>query len=148
VLRAAGLRADESALTGESVPADKSSEPVAAAAELAERRSMLHGGTVIAADGAEAMVVATGDRTELGRISSLLSSVEETQTPLTRSIARLGSPITKVIGIVAVVLLGFALLRGYPVADAFLAAVTLTVASIPERSPAIVTIALAIGCSA
>jgi magnesium-transporting ATPase (P-type) len=145
LLRAAGLRADESALTGESVPVDKTSEPVTADAELAERRCLLHGGTVVTAGSAEAVVVATSDRTELGRISGLVASVEETQTPLTRSIARLGSVITKVIGVVAVVLLGVALLRGYPVADAALAAITLAVAAIPEGLPAIVTIALAIG---
>ena len=90
-------------------------------------------------------MVATGDRTELGRISGLLGGVEPTQTPLTRSIARLGSTVTKVIGVVAVVLLAVALLRGYPVADAALAAITLAVAAIPEGLPAIVTIALAIG---
>ena len=145
ILQAHGLRADESALTGESVPVDKVAEPVDPVTQLAERRSLLHGGTLVTAGSAEAVVVKTGDRTELGRISSLLGSVEDTQTPLMRSIARLGSTITKVIGVVAVVLLGVALLRGYPIADAALAAITLAVAAIPEGLPAIVTIALAIG---
>jgi potassium/sodium efflux P-type ATPase len=90
-------------------------------------------------------VVLTGAHTQLGRISGLLSSVEQTQTPLTREIAALGSSISKAIGAVAVLLLGVALLRGYPVADAVLAAITLAVAAIPEGLPAIVTIALAIG---
>ena len=145
ILQARGLRADEAALTGESVPVDKAADPVDAAAELAERRSLLHGGTLVTAGTAEAVVVATGDRTELGRISGLLGTVEPTQTPLTRNIARLGSTLTKVIGTVAVVLLGVALLRGYPLADAAMAAITLAVAAIPEGLPAIVTIALAIG---
>ncbi len=145
ILQARGLRADEAALTGESVPVDKAADPVDAAAELAERRSLLHGGTLVTAGTAEAVVVATGDRTELGRISGLLGTVEPTQTPLTRNIGRLGSTLTKVIGAVAVVLLGVALLRGYPLADAALAAITLAVAAIPEGLPAIVTIALAIG---
>ena len=145
ILQARGLRADEAALTGESVPVDKAADPVDAAAELAERRSLLHGGTLVTAGTAEAVVVATGDRTELGRISGLLGTVEPTQTPLTRNIARLGSTLTKVIGAVAVVLLGVALLRGYPLADAAMAAITLAVAAIPEGLPAIVTIALAIG---
>ncbi len=145
ILHARGLCADEAALTGESVPVDKAAEPVDAAAELAERRSLLHGGTLVAAGSAEAVVVTTGDRTELGRISGLLGGVEPTQTPLTRSIARLGSAVTRVIGVVAVVLLAVALLRGYPLADAALAAITLAVAAIPEGLPAIVTIALAIG---
>jgi E1-E2 ATPase len=88
------------------VPVDKAADPVDAAAELAERRSLLHGGTLVTTGTAEAVVVATGDRTELGRISGLLGTVEPTQTPLTRDIARLGSTLTKVIGAVAVVLLG------------------------------------------
>lgn len=134
ILRAHGLRADESALTGESVPVDKAAEPVDPTTQLAERRSLLHGGTLVTAGSAEAVVVETGDRTELGRISGLLSSVEDTQTPLTRSIARLGSTITKIIGAVAVVLLGVALLRGYPIADAALAAITLAVARDPRRA--------------
>ncbi len=145
ILRARGLRADEAALTGESVPVDKAADPVDASAELAGRRSLLHGGTLVTAGSAEAVVVATGDRTELGHISGLLGTVEQTRTPLTRDIARLGVTVTKVIAVVAVVLLVVALLRGYPVADAALAAVTLAVAAIPEGLPAIVTIALAIG---
>jgi len=145
ILQARGLRADEAALTGESVPVDKAADPVGADAELAERRSLLHGGTLVTAGAAEAVVVATGDRTELGRISGLLGAVEPTQTPLTRNIARLGSTLTKVIGAVAVVLLGLALLRGYPLADAAMAAITLAVAAIPEGLPAILTIALAVG---
>ena len=115
------------------------------AAELADRRSLLHGGTLVTAGSAEAVVVATGDRTELGRISGLLGSVEHDADPADPQIARLGSTVTKVIGVVAVVLLGVALLRGYPLADAALAAITLAVAAIPEGLPAIVTIALAIG---
>jgi magnesium-transporting ATPase (P-type) len=118
---------------------------VDAATVLGGRRSLLHGGTLVTAGTAQAVVVATGDRTELGRISGLLGSVEPTQTPLTRSIARLGSTVTKVIGAVALVLLAVALLREYPLADAALAAITLAVAAIPEGLPAIVTIALAIG---
>jgi magnesium-transporting ATPase (P-type) len=145
LLQARGLRADESALTGESVPVDKHPAAVEPAAKLGNRRSMLHGGSIVAAGAGEAVVVETGDRTELGRISGLVGGVEDTQTPLTRSIGRLGAVVTKVIGVVAVVLLAVALLRGYPVADAVLAAITLAVAAIPEGLPAIVTIALAVG---
>ncbi|TWF79548.1 P-type E1-E2 ATPase [Pseudonocardia hierapolitana] len=145
ILQANGLRVDESTLTGESVPVDKSADPVGPAAELAERRSMLHGGTLVTTGSAVAAVVETGDRTELGRISGLLGGIEQTQTPLTLGIARLGSTITKIIGVVAVVLLGVALLRGFPAADAAMAAITLAVAAIPEGLPAIVTIALAVG---
>jgi magnesium-transporting ATPase (P-type) len=145
LLEVHGLRADESTLTGESVPVDKGAALVGAAADLAERRSMLYGGSLVTAGSAVAAVVETGDRTELGRISGLLDGIEKTQTPLTRGIARLGSTITKIIGLVAAVLMAVALLRGFPVADAVLAAITLAVAAIPEGLPAIVTIALAVG---
>jgi magnesium-transporting ATPase (P-type) len=106
ILDAHGLRADESALTGESVPVDKATAPVGPDAELAERSSMLHGGTLATSGTAQAVVVETGDHTQLGRISGLIDTAGDTQTPLTRNIAGLGSSITKIIGVVAVALLG------------------------------------------
>lgn len=145
VLDGHGLRADESSLTGESMPVDKTAHPVPVDAELADRSSVLHAGTLVSAGSGRGLVVETGGRTQLGQISGLLSSAEDTQTPLTRGIAQLGTNVTRVIGVVAVVLLGIALARGYPVADAALAAITLAVAAIPEGLPAIVTIALAVG---
>jgi magnesium-transporting ATPase (P-type) len=145
VLEGLGLRADESALTGESVPVGKSPRAVAVEAELSDRSSVLHAGTLVSAGTGRGLVVDTGTHTELGRISGLMHVAEDTRTPLTRTIARLGTTITWVIGAVALVLLGIALARGYPVADAALAAITLAVAAIPEGLPAIVTIALAVG---
>lgn len=145
VVEGHALRVDESALTGESVPVAKAEPSVPLAAVLAERSSLLHAGTLVSAGRGQGLVVETGQRTELGRISGLLADADRTTTPLTRSIARLGVNVTRSIGIVTIVLLGIALLRGYPVADAALAAISLAVAAIPEGLPAIVTIALAIG---
>jgi hypothetical protein len=145
ILGAHGLRADESALTGESLPVDKAVAPVDPEATLADRSSLLHAGTLAVAGTARALVVRTGDTTELGRISALIDAVHETETPLTRDLRRLGSTITRAVAVVAVALLSVALVRGYPVADAALAAITLAVAAIPEGLPAIVTIALAVG---
>lgn len=145
VLEGHGLRADESALTGESVPVDKTVHSVPIDTELADRSSVLHAGTLVSAGSGQGLVVETGGRTQLGRISGLLRSVNDTQTPLTRGIAHLGTHITWVIGVVSLILLGIALARGYPIADAALAAITLAVAAIPEGLPAIVTIALAVG---
>ena len=90
ILDAHGLRADEAALTGltgESVQVDKTTEPVDPQAELAERSSMLHGGTLTTSGTAQAVVVETGDHTQLGRISGLIDTAGDTQTPLTRNIA-------------------------------------------------------------
>ncbi|MET0766362.1 MAG: cation-transporting P-type ATPase, partial [Aeromicrobium sp.] len=80
-----GLRADESALTGESVPVDKSARSVPTDTVLAERSSVLHAGTIVSSGMGQGLVVETGDSTELGRISGLMTGAERTATPLTRS---------------------------------------------------------------
>jgi magnesium-transporting ATPase (P-type) len=140
-----GLQVQEAALTGESVPTGKTTERVAEDAELADRVSLVFGGTLVTAGVGSAVVVATGSATELGRISELLSGATELETPLTRALAQVSKYLTIGIGIVSVVLLVVGVLRGYTIPDALLAAITLAVAAIPEGLPAIVTIALAIG---
>ncbi|HSH45533.1 MAG TPA: HAD-IC family P-type ATPase, partial [Longimicrobiales bacterium] len=139
------LKVEEAALTGESVPVDKGVGEVEEAAGIGDRRSMAYSGTLVTYGTATGMVVATGEATELGRISRMLAEASELETPLTRQLGVLGKWIAVAIIAVSVVLLGIGLLRGYPLGDAVLAAVTLAVAAIPEGLPAIVTIALAIG---
>jgi magnesium-transporting ATPase (P-type) len=145
LLHVEGLRAVEGALTGESLPVEKDTRATGADAELGERRGMLHAGTLVAAGGGHGVVVATGRTTQLGRISALLDSTAQVETPLTRSLAQVTRSLTAAIGAVAVVLLAVALARGYGLSDAVLAAITLAVAAIPEGLPAIVTITLAVG---
>jgi len=140
-----GLRVEEAALTGESVPVEKAAEPVAEDADIGDRRSMAYSGTLVTHGTATAVVVATGAQTELGRISRMLGEASKLETPLTRQLGVIARWIALAIVLVSVVLLGVGLLRGYALADAVLAAVTLAVAAIPEGLPAIVTIALAIG---
>src|SRR6516162_8417849 len=94
------LRTEEAALTGESVPADKSSEPVSAKATVGDRECMAFSGTMVVAGRATGVVVATGGETELGRINQLLASVSALETPLLRQIQRFGYAITAVIGVV------------------------------------------------
>jgi len=144
LLEVAALRAQEAALTGESEPVDKAVGVVDAAAPLAERRSVLYAGTVIAAGGGRGVAVATGRDTELGRISTLLESVQPLETPLTRDLARFGRVITGAIGIAAVALAGVAAVRGFTLSDAVLAGISLAVAAVPEGLPAVVTISLAV----
>jgi len=144
VLEAASLRAEEAALTGESEPVAKRVEPVAADAPLAERSSVLYAGTVVAAGSGRGVAVATGAATELGRISSLLGAVEPLQTPLTRDLDRFARTITGAIAAAAVVLAAVAVVRGFAVADAAMAGISLAVAAVPEGLPAVVTIALAV----
>jgi Ca2+-transporting ATPase len=139
------LSANESALTGESVPADKGTAPVPAGAALAERSDTVFMGTSISTGSGRATVLATGMATELGRIAHLLGTAEETETPLQGRLRRLSRTLLFLcVGIVAVVaLLGLA--RGARPLEVFLSAVSLAVAAVPEGLPAIVTIALAIG---
>jgi calcium-translocating P-type ATPase len=145
LLDATALRAQEAALTGESEPVDKGVPPVAEDAPLAERHSLLYAGTVVAAGSGRGVTVATGTSTELGRISTLLEDVKPLETPLTRDLARFGRVITAAIAVAAVALAAVAAVRGFPLADAALAGISLAVAAVPEGLPAVVTIALAVG---
>ncbi len=139
------LQVDESALTGEAVPVYKQIQPVAADAPLGDRSSMAYGGTMVTYGTGTGLVVGTGSDTELGRISLLLRQTDSLATPLTRSIAKVSLWLTVVIVAITLILFGISLWRGYLVADAIVAAISLAVAAIPEGLPAIITIALAIG---
>ena len=146
LLRVKNLRLDEASLTGESLPVEKQVEPVDAQAPLGDRSCMAYSGTFVTYGQGSGVVVATGDATELGRISELLSEVEQLETPLLRKIASFGRWLSVVILVIAALtfVLG-TLLRGYPPVEMFMAAVGLAVAAIPEGLPAIITITLAIG---
>ena len=139
------LQVTEAALTGESLPVAKETDPLVSGTGLADRKNMAFSGTLVSYGTAEGIVIGTGAGTELGRISTLLDSAHEIETPLTQSLHKVGKGLTVAIVAVSIALLGVALLRGFPVADAALAAITLAVAAIPEGLPAIITITLAIG---
>jgi magnesium-transporting ATPase (P-type) len=146
LLQTRNLRVDEAALTGESVPVDKNAEAVAVDAAIGDRLGMAYAGTLVTQGQARAVVVATGERTEIGRIGRLLETVEAGPTPLLRKMAAFGRMLTFVILALAAALFAFGTwVRGYAAADMFMAAVGLAVAAIPEGLPAIMTITLAIG---
>ncbi|NUP06376.1 MAG: HAD-IC family P-type ATPase [Polyangiaceae bacterium] len=145
LLSSRNLQVEEAALTGESVPAEKTTAAVSEDATIGDRRSMAYNGTLVTAGTATALVVATGKATELGRISNMLEEASELQTPLTKAMATVGKWLTVAVLAISFILAGVSLARGYSVADAVLVAVTLAVAAIPEGLPAIITIALAIG---
>jgi Ca2+-transporting ATPase len=145
LLSARNLQVEEAALTGESVPVQKAVAPVSEEAAVGDRRSMAFGGTLVTSGTARGLVVATGETTELGRISHMLQEAVEIQTPLTRALAAVGKWLTLAVLIVSAVLMVVSLARGYSLADGLLVAIALAVASIPEGLPAIITIALAIG---
>ncbi|WP_313484488.1 HAD-IC family P-type ATPase [Stutzerimonas kunmingensis] len=146
LLQARNLRIDEAALTGESVPVDKQVEAVAADASIGDRLCMGYAGTLVTQGQARAVVVATGAATEIGRIGTMLESVEQGTTPLLRKMSDVGRALTAVILAAGALLFLFGtLVRGMGAGEMFMAAVGLSVAAIPEGLPAIMTITLAIG---
>ena len=145
VLTAHALTTIEAPLTGESAAVEKSSTPTAANTALAERRDFVFMGTSIATGTGVAEVVATGMKTELGQIAHLLDTAEETDTPLQVRLARVSTLLLFICSGIVIVVAAAGLLRGWPVFDVFMVAVSLAVAAIPEGLPAVVTIALAVG---
>jgi len=140
------LRVMEAALTGESLAVEKQVDPVAADAALGDRASMAWSGTLVTYGQGTGVVTAIGTATELGRISTLLATVEKLTTPLLKLMARFGQWLAGVILLLSALIFGFGVwVRDYPASDMFLAAVGLAVAAIPEGLPAIMTITLAIG---
>jgi Ca2+-transporting ATPase len=141
------LRVDESALTGESVPVVKKQGRLETGLTLADRANMAYASSLVTYGRGAGIVVATGDKTEVGRISRLISSATELQTPLTRKIAQFSRYLLYVIVLLAALTFVVGMLRGEPVFDMFMAAVALAVGAIPEGMPAAITIMLAIGVS-
>ena len=146
LIEAVSLRVNEASLTGESMAVSKRTDPLPANTFLADRRNMAYLGTLVDAGRGRGVVVATGMRTELGKIAGMVQQVEKTETPLQRQLSKLGRQLgLMILGISAVV---FAV--GYfedptKIEELFLTAVSLAVAAIPEGLPAVVTISLALG---
>jgi len=147
LLRCRDLQVDESALTGESLPVEKAVVPIASDVILADRINMVYGSSMVTYGQATGIVIATGDETEVGRISQLIASAEVLETPLTRKIEHFSHILLYVILGLAAVTIVVGLLQGQPLFDMFMAAVALAVGAIPEGLPAAVTITLAIGVS-
>lgn len=140
------LRVEEAALTGESAPVEKSIAVVAEQAVVADRMCMAYSGTLVVYGQGVGVVVATGEATEIGRISTLLAQVHVLVTPLLRQMTVFGHWLTAAILALAAATFAYGmLLRDYAVGEMFLAVVGLAVAAIPEGLPAIMTIALALG---
>ncbi|MGB7973878.1 MAG: HAD-IC family P-type ATPase [Roseiarcus sp.] len=140
------LRTEEAALTGESVPSDKSTAPVSEKATVGDRSAMAYSGTLVVSGRASGIVVATGSQTELGRINQLLAGVSALETPLLIQIKKFGYAITIIILIVGAITFAFGhLVRDIPFVEMFQAVTGIAVSMIPEGLPALITITLAIG---
>lgn len=148
ILECSSLKADESAMTGESVPVTKGPlEPLGEETPLADRRNMVIASTVITNGRARCAVTGTGMDTEVGRIAGLLLGEEDPDTPLQRKMAEISKVLSFVCLCVCAVMFGIGLLQNKDVLNMFMTAVALAVAAIPEGLPAIVTIVLALGVS-
>jgi Ca2+-transporting ATPase len=146
LLIAPGLEIDESALTGESQPAAKSSSALSTAdAALGDRINMVYMNTILTKGRAEFVVTATGTRSETGRLSEELAATKESPTPLQIQLDILG----KRLAVIALTLVGLMalleLLRGTEISHIILAAIALAVAAIPEGLPLVVTVTLSLG---
>ncbi|MFW7381549.1 MAG: cation-translocating P-type ATPase [Oligoflexus sp.] len=141
------LSIEEAALTGESLPVDKKLEPIQEEVALADRLNMAYAGTLVTRGRGEGLVIATGDRTEMGRISELISTAESLETPLTVKIKAFSRWLMIAILVLAALTFALGTLQGRDVLESFMVAVALTVGAIPEGLPAAITIMLAIGVS-
>jgi len=140
------LQIEEASLTGESEAVDKVPDPVAPDSALGDRTSMAHAGTLVTYGTGAGIVVETGDDTEIGQVSSLLTEVQTLTTPLLRDIDVFSRWLTVAILVVTVAVFAFGyLVQGFSLDDMFMAAVGLAVAAIPEGLPPVMTITLAIG---
>lgn len=139
------LQVNESPLTGESVPVEKQINAINAKTVLADRLNMLYASTFVTYGRGKAVVTATGDATEVGRISELITTAEDLETPLTIKIAHFSRYLLFVIMGLAALTFVVGVIRGESAAEMFMAAIALAVGAIPEGLPAAVTITLAIG---
>ena len=146
LLDAAQLKVDESALTGESVTVEKNTATLAGGPlALGDRSNMVFKGTTISNGRARGIAVATGMRTELGKVANLMNDALERNTPLQQRLATFSKQLSLVVLFVCAGILGLGLLRGESPFAMLMTAISLAVAAIPEALPAVVTVLLAIG---
>jgi Ca2+-transporting ATPase len=138
------LQAEESILTGESFPVNKNVVDLGDRDNEIGKPNILYMGTVITKGSAEARVIATGLKTQMGKISGLLSAIEDEQTPLQKRLAELGKAVAAICLIVCIVVAAAGILRGEPILAMLMTGITIAIAAIPEGLPATVTIALAL----
>jgi Ca2+-transporting ATPase len=146
LVESASLQSNESALTGESVPAEKTIAAISAEqVSVGDRKNMLFMGTTITSGRGRAVVVGTGMNTELGRIARLLEDTAPESTPLQQRLAKLGTVMGIAAGGIVALVFAIGIWRGEDLLEMFMVAISLAVAAVPEGLPAVVTIVLALG---
>lgn len=146
LIEAVNLQIDEASLTGESVPVEKHTAPLAdSELALGDRRNMAYTGTAVTYGRGSAIVVATGMYTEFGKIAQMLQTVETSRTPLQENLDKVGRSLAWVALVIVAVIVAIGLFRGQSFIELLIFGVALAVAVVPEALPAVVTISLAIG---
>jgi Ca2+-transporting ATPase len=145
LLESSDLTTVEAALTGESLPVTKTTEPVSTDTPLPERSNMVYQGTTVATGTARTVIVTTGARTELGRIGELAASVRQERTPLERRLDALGHRLVWLAVGTGAVVSTLAALRGLPIGQLIETGIALAIAAVPEGLPAVATTSLAVG---
>ena len=145
IITNASLKVDESALSGESVPVEKQTERIEGVVPLTDQTNMVFSGSFVTYGRGEAVVTGTGMETEIGKIAMLLKNTQEKRTPLQINLDQFGQKLSILILVFCGILFGLSVLRGENIGNAFLFAVALAVAAIPEALSSIVTIVLAFG---
>ena len=145
LLEAYDVKADESILTGESVPVKKFANKIDHDAQIADQSNMLFSSTTVVSGKAKAIVVKTAMETEVGKIANIIQEDKEKATPLQKKLASLGKTLGIAVIIIALIILFTGLLEGEDLGSMLLIAISLAVAAVPEGLPAVVTISLALG---
>ena len=147
ILSCESLKVDESALTGESVPVQKSSDVLKNNLILQEQKNMLFLGTSITNGKSTGIVVSTGKNTEIGKIALSLNEIDRIETPLQLKIKELSKKITFIVFIILIFIFILALINKYTVLEIIMLCSSLAVAAIPEGLPTVITITLSVGIS-
>lgn len=145
IIESAGLKIDESMLTGESLVVDKTDTVIEEEKPLAERTNMVYSGSLVSFGRGSYIVTSIGMNTEIGKIASLLKATSEKRTPLQISLDKFGQKLSIIILIFCAILFTLNIIRGENIENAFMFAVALAVAAIPEALSSIVTIVLSFG---
>ena len=147
ILSCESLKVDESALTGESVPVQKSSDVLKNNLILQEQKNMLFLGTSITNGKSTGIVVSTGKNTEIGKIALSLNEIDRIETPLQLKIKELSKKITFIVFIILIFIFILALINKYTILEIIMLCSSLAVAAIPEGLPTVITITLSVGIS-
>jgi len=145
ILSLNNLRVDEAILTGESLPIEKSEKAIELTSVIADQKNIAHAGTLVVEGYATAVVFATGNNTEIGKIAGIVSKINRTETPLQRGVNKLAWFIFTIVMCVVVIILVLGIVRGEPLVPMLLLSSAVAVGAVPEALPIVLTMILAIG---